>query len=74
MFVYLPALFYLGFSADHSSDWPRNATVLCRAGWTPDSAMEASAFLLGSKAKETRPLMERWQDVMELKRHTVIVN
>lgn len=45
LFVCLPALFYLGVFADHSSDWPRNVTVLCRAEWTPDSAMEASDFL-----------------------------
>ena len=45
LFVCLPALFYLGAFADHSSDWPRNVTVLRRAEWTPDSAMEASDFL-----------------------------
>lgn len=38
-------LFYLGVFADHSSDWPRNVTVLCRAELSPDSAMEASDFL-----------------------------
>lgn len=46
LFVCLLALFYLGVFADHSSDWPRNVTVLCRAEWTPDSAMEESDFLL----------------------------
>lgn len=46
LFVCLPALFYLGVFADHSSDWPRNLTVLRGAEWTPDSAMEASDFLL----------------------------
>lgn len=58
LFVCLPALFYLGVFADHSSDWPRNVTVLCRAERTPDSAMEASDFLLERKARDTGPLME----------------
>lgn len=53
LFVCLPALFYLGGFADHSSDWPRNMTVLCRAERTPDSAMEASDFLLERKARDT---------------------
>lgn len=53
MFVCLPALFYLGVFADHSSDWPRNVTVLCRAEQTPDSAIEASDFLLERKARDT---------------------
>lgn len=37
-------LFYSGFFADHSSDWPRNVAVLYRAEWTPDSAMEATVL------------------------------
>lgn len=59
LFVCLPALFYLGVFADHSSDWPRNVTVLCRARWTPDSAMEASDFLWNRpRARDTGVLME----------------
>lgn len=58
MFVCLPALFYLGVFADHSRDWPRNVTVLCRADWTPESAMEASDFLLEREARDTSLLMK----------------
>lgn len=58
LLVCLPALFYLGVFADHNSDWPRNGTVLCRAGRTPDSAMEASAVLSGRRGRKMRPLVE----------------
>lgn len=52
-------LFYLGVFADHSSDWPRNVTVLCGAERTPDSAMEASDFRWKRRARSTGPLTER---------------
>lgn len=61
MFVCLPALFYLGVFADHSRDWPRNVTMLCRADWTPESAMEASDFLL-ERSEGHKPFDGmRWQ-------------
>lgn len=43
---------------DHSSEWPRNVTVLRGAEWTPDSAMEASDFLWKRQARNTGALME----------------
>lgn len=49
LFACLPAFVLFRvffFFADHSSDWPRNVTALCRAKWIPDSAMEASQFSL----------------------------
>lgn len=62
VFVCLPALFYLGIFADHSSDWPRNVPALCRAELTPDSAMEALDFLSERErergARDTGPLIQ----------------
>ncbi len=59
LFVCLPALFYLGVFADHSSDWPRNVTVLCRAGvdsWFSDGSIRFC--VTEREAGDTGPLMQ----------------
>lgn len=46
LFAYLLAPFVLRLVfADHNSEWPRKVSVVCRAEWTPDSAMEKSDFV-----------------------------
>lgn len=53
LFVCLPALFYLELFADHSSDWPRNVTVLHRAGRVDAGFSDGSIrFSVGERRKE----------------------